>query len=35
MRVRAKLALLGLAGMLAMGVPAIARADEASAAKAR
>ncbi len=35
MRVEAKLVLLGLAGMLAMGRPMIARADEASAAKAR
>ncbi|MGH7913424.1 MAG: tetratricopeptide repeat protein [Candidatus Binataceae bacterium] len=35
MRIGAKLALLGLAGMLAMSVAAIARTDEASAAKAR
>jgi tetratricopeptide (TPR) repeat protein len=35
MRIGTKLALLGLAAMLAMGWLAIARADEASAAKAR
>jgi tetratricopeptide (TPR) repeat protein len=35
MRIGTKLALLGLAAMLAMGRLAIARADEASAAKAR
>jgi len=35
MRIGAKLALLSLVGMLAMGGPAIVRADEANAAKAR
>jgi len=35
MRIEAKLALLTLAGMLALGTPATVRADEANAAKAR
>ena len=35
MRIGTKLAVLGLAAMLAMGMPAIARADDANAAKAR
>ena len=35
MRIGAKLALLSLVGMLAMGAPAIVRSDEANAAKAR
>lgn len=35
MRLGAKLTLLGLLGMLAAGAPAMARADEANAAKAR